>query len=123
MVTLDGRHPGGSVEMLSVEDGVGSLARLLRLYYAFSHDSKAILPAQTIKHGKILKIFSAIVPREVVPTNTTPSLLSYQRAYEKKYGMLFVDERLMNIMDNKTYSNFLVTNSKATYVPYIKVSK
>lgn len=48
------------------------------------------------------------------------SILSYARAFEENCGVCFVDMRLINTVVAITFSHFLATNSKATYVRSIR---
>lgn len=112
-----------SVETLGDHNGVEWAAETLHIRYEFRLHAKRISLAQKIKLSKIANIFTAILRLEVTFTNLMRSLLSYSGAFEEDYGVLFVDIRIKDIVEDMTPSNFLTANFRATYTHYIRIGK
>lgn len=77
------------------------------MHYAFLVDVKLILSAQTIKLVKIASISSTFVRRENLFTDSMQSLLSYVPAFEKDYGVCFVNVCIMYILKYTTSSKLI----------------
>lgn len=72
---------------------------------------------------KIASISKTIVRRKRTSTSKMQCLLSYSRAFEEDYGVHLVNMRIVDILEEMTYANFLGTNSKAAHLRYIRDGK
>lgn len=109
--------------MQRTEDGVNWAAEPLHMRYTFRVGVIRMLPAQAIVLNKIPNILTLIIRREASFAGTLQSLLSYALAIAKSYGILFVDVRILDIVEIMTASIFLGASSRPSYIPYIRVGK
>lgn len=91
--------------------------------YALLVDSMPILPAVAIKLSKDANISTVSVRRKAIFTDTIHILLSYAQVFKADYGVRFVNVRVLDIVEAIKSSNLLSSNSRATYVHYLKDGK
>lgn len=78
--------------------------------YRFRIDGRPIPPAQRMMRSTIYNITSAIFQHKETITDPMQSLLSYVQAFEERYGVLFVDVRITDIIKDIMSSNSLACN-------------
>lgn len=116
---LDGRYLHPSFTELRDEDGTESVSYSQRLRYVFRVIGVPNSPALVVKLMKIENIPTAIVWRKEMFRATLQSLQGFLEASEEENDMCFNAARLMDVVADMMFSNFLTINCEETYTCYI----
>lgn len=97
----------------------GSAADVL----CFRVHEKDIQPAQTMNQSRFASVCFTIVECKTTFTHPSQRMFCYGRAFEKHYGVCFVEVCILGMLDNLLSWNSLPSNSRRTHIRYSRVGE